>query len=518
MTKGRPIWGDMRRRVLPFGLCAGALPWLCYAAFYFGGERALLLASLGLPVGLLIGLFLLPRRVFLPEPVSPMDRLFGLLDTGLRHTGIMGGDVACVIVRLDAPGLLRTRHGALGESDVLTRLHDRITGTVRDGDLVIALPDQGFALGLGEGKRMDLESLILLAARLQAAVSAAIPLGRGTIHLSASVGFCLGARAPERTAAALFHAANLAAAEASDNGPGAIRAFSADLALRQGDRIALRDGLEAALASGQIRAYFQPQVSTDTGLISGFEALARWHHPSRGMVSPAEFLPLIDGAGLSDQLAEVMLQQVLSALVCWDKAGLHVPCVGVNFSNADLRNPRLVEKMKWELDRFNLAPERLSVEILETVVADADNDIVVRNIAALSDLGCGIDLDDFGTGTASIGSIRRFAVRRIKIDRSLVTHVDTDRAQQRMIAALVAMADGLGLDTLAEGVETGAEHAMLGQLGCRHVQGFGIARPMPFRDTVDWITAHQATVTPYPRIRAAPSGDALRRKSGDTAA
>jgi EAL domain-containing protein (putative c-di-GMP-specific phosphodiesterase class I) len=115
-------------------------------------------------------------------------------------------------------------------------------------------------------------------------------------------------------------------------------------------------------------------------------------------------------------------------------------------------------------------------------------------------MGCRIDLDDFGTGTASIASIRRFAVSRIKIDRSFVMKADRDPEQQRMISAILTMAERLGIETLAEGVETVGEHVLLAQLGCDHVQGFGIARPMPFEKTLDWIAQHRAKLSDMPRI------------------
>jgi EAL domain-containing protein (putative c-di-GMP-specific phosphodiesterase class I) len=228
--------------------------------------------------------------------------------------------------------------------------------------------------------------------------------------------------------------------------------------------------------------------------------LARWYHPERGLIPPADFLPMIEDAGLSERLGEVMLFNALTALARWDRAGLDVPTVAVNFSAAELRNPKLAEKLKWELDRFGLEPKRLCVEVLEHVVAETDNDVIVSNISALARMGCGIDLDDFGTGHASITSIRRFAVRRIKIDRSFVTKVDEDRDQQKMVSAILSMAERLGLHTLAEGVETPGEHAMLAQLGCGDVQGFGIARPMPVDETMDWIERHRARPSAAPRI------------------
>ncbi|MDW4549754.1 EAL domain-containing protein [Defluviimonas sp. D31] len=131
-------------------------------------------------------------------------------------------------------------------------------------------------------------------------------------------------------------------------------------------------------------------------------------------------------------------------------------------------------------------------------MAETDNDLVVRNIAALAQLGCGIDLDDFGTGHASLASIRRFAVQRIKIDRSYVTRVDTDPSQQRMVAAVLSMAYQLGIKALAEGVETIGEHALLAQLGCSHVQGFAIARPMPYQATAEWLRKHRSKLAATP--------------------
>jgi EAL domain-containing protein (putative c-di-GMP-specific phosphodiesterase class I) len=195
-----------------------------------------------------------------------------------------------------------------------------------------------------------------------------------------------------------------------------------------------------------------------------------------------------------------MMYHALTALKAWDSAGVDVPQVGVNFAGPELSNPGLVEKIKWELDRFDLSPERLAVEVLETVVASAPDDTITRNINGLGKLGCRIDLDDFGTGHASIASIRRFSVSRIKIDRSFVIKADRDPEQQRMISAILTMAERLEVETLAEGVETVGEHALLAQLGCTHVQGFGIGKPMPFDQTLDWITRHNAKLQAAPKI------------------
>ena len=195
-----------------------------------------------------------------------------------------------------------------------------------------------------------------------------------------------------------------------------------------------------------------------------------------------------------------MMHNSFRALKTWDAAGVEVPQIGVNFTGSELSNPRLLEKIEWELDRFELTPDRLAVEVLETVVSGAPDDVVTKNINALGAIGCRIDLDDFGTGNASIASIRRFSVSRIKIDRSFVMKADRDQEQQRMISAILTMAERLKVETLAEGVETVGEHVLLAQLGCDHVQGFGIARPMPFDQTIDWIHAHNAKLRDVPQI------------------
>lgn len=482
------------------------LPALTLAAFWLGGEQVLILVALGAPLAFAIaGAF----RFYDSTPMPLPDGLSGLalrpqiistLDQILRDSAISGKTTACLVVQFDDASVLLDRHGRAAQTEVLARSAERICSSLREGDTVARLEGGGFAISLGAQRRIDLESMVQMSARVQAAIAPPISIDAARLYVTCSVGFCLGVRAPEPNGRALLDAAQIAADEALRNGPGAIRAFAPDMARKRSDRDAFRNVLEMALDEGQIKPHFQPQISTDTGAITGFEALARWHNPDRGLVSPADFLPAIEEAGLSERLSEVMLYHALAALVRWDKAGLRVPTVGVNFSSAELRNPRLAEKLKWELDRFDLTPDRLSVEILETVVASTDNDVIVHNIAALAKLGCGIDLDDFGTGHASITNIRRFAVRRLKIDRSFIIKVDEDREQQKMVSAILSLAEQLGLETLAEGVETPGEHAILCQLGCGHVQGFGIGRPMPFEATLEWMAQHRSKLAAAPRI------------------
>ena len=150
-----------------------------------------------------------------------------------------------------------------------------------------------------------------------------------------------------------------------------------------------------------------------------------------------------------------------------------------------------------ELDRCNIAANRLVIEVLETVVVSNTDNIAGANLTKLAAMGCGIDLDDFGTGHASITSIRKFSIQRIKIDRSFITNIDRDEEQQNMVAAILIMAGRLGLDTLAEGIETPQEQDQLTKLGCRHMQGFALARPTDFAKTTQWITSYRPVNTQY---------------------
>ncbi|MDO9637279.1 MAG: GGDEF domain-containing phosphodiesterase [Pseudotabrizicola sp.] len=485
-------WALLRRLFGAGGLIL--LSGLTVAGYWLAGEPALLAFAVTVPV--VCALTVWRRRTTTgaeagrANGVATEVQFIASLDRLLADSTAQGRTTACFVLMFDDLALLTDRHGRLALDRVVQRTGERLGLALRDGDGVAMLPGHGFAVSLAPVRRFDLEMAVQMAARLQAAVTAPLVVDDLTVHPSLSVGFCLADRAPAPLGASLLEAAQAAADEALRNGPGALRAFQPEMARRRADRAALRAGLEAALDDGQIRPWFQPQISTDTGEITGFEALARWQHPDRGIVPPAEFLPLAEEAGLSERLGEVMLYGALSALNRWDKAGHSVPRVSVNFSGAELRNPRLPDRLHWELDRFSLLPERLTIEVLETVAARSDDDVIVTNLARIAELGCGIDLDDFGTGQASIVNIRRFAIRRIKVDRCFVTRCDTDPDQKRMVAAILSLCEHLGLETVAEGVETPGEHVTVAQLGCGHVQGFGIARPMAVEDTFAWIDRH----------------------------
>jgi len=469
---------------------------ICLLAFQTGGVTWLIAVTITLPA---FGLFGYRRllRYLATHPATdditglkPPDAIMRIGEKWLSDSRKARRKMACFAIHIDGFSHLLAKHGECAAQHAQRMVAARLIRSLREDDLLTRVGDGEFMLVPTPVRHLDLEICVQLAARIKSAVEATLPIEATTTRVSLSVGFCRSDQLDDGDFTALKKAARLAMKVASRPGSATIRAYTQALENEYDEHETLRTEASEALNQGQITAWFQPQVSAKTGEISGFECLARWEHPTRGTLGPANFLEALTQHGQLEQLADLMLQRALEAQKFWDQQGYHIPHVGVNFAGDELRNPMLVEKLHWELDRFDLPPNRLSIEVLETVIADGAEGTIARNVNGLANLGCYIDLDDFGTGHASISSIRRFAVSRLKIDRSFVRHVDQDLEQQKLVTAILTMAERLGIDTLAEGVETAAEQDMLTDLGCGHIQGFAIAKPMPLDQTIPWMSQY----------------------------
>ncbi len=436
----------------------------------------------------------MPNATYLQAHLA---RLAAAAGRGTRQTAVIRLD-------LDRFRILRDTLGPRIADEILRVTARRIRQSLRAGDFAAYLGQDDFVLVAGELENAHAATGI--AQRVQAALTKPFSLQGGARRIGASIGVTLlgdDLPDPERVLAN----AEIALAAARAAGPGAIRYFRESLRAEAERRETRFAELLAGLERGEFAPFFQPQVDLATGALSGFEALARWRHPTEGLLGPAEFLDFAEQADLTERIGEAVLAQSLAALTAWDAAGLDVPKVGVNFAMAQLRDPRLVEKIKWEVERNDVEPRRISIEVLETVLIKSDEDLVVRNLRGLASAGFSIELDDFGTGHASIQNLRRFMVDRIKIDRSFIAGIEESEEQQTLTASMIAMARALGIATLAEGVETAEAVATLRRLGCDHAQGYHVARPMPQAETYRWLRDFHA--------RASGGGAAPRPAAGD---
>lgn len=398
-----------------------------------------------------------------------------------------------LLLRLENTEALSSTLSRVAMGHLLAQLSMTLGGAVRPYDPVQVLSPGLFAIVLRN--RADRDALHV-ARRLHDQAQAPLALSSQTV-VPVLTGVLIHAEGGELPAVpALIANARQRMEMTGDACLGLLRLYPHDPALGD-DRLAVT--VTDAVVAGQIEAWFQPQVSCHTGRITGFEALARWNHPTRGILAPGVFMPQMTPAD-HNTLTLFMLAQSMSALRSWDRDGFEVPTVSINISNCELSDRGFADCLLWELDRHEIQANRLVVEVLESVGPVTSSSEARENLRKLAEAGCQIDLDDFGTGYASLDAIRQFGINRIKIDRSFVTACDIDDKQQRMILAILALAERLGIAALAEGVETTEEYAFLAQMGCDEVQGYAIARPMPLRDTRPFLERHKDAAARLPTI------------------
>lgn len=454
-----------------------------------------LLGSSGIAAGLLFAPLLAIRLACpqTPPALKPVGRdsarnvIIGWLS---RFLGRIGHPTVALIAEIDDYDRLEEIHGRATLDDAVRFVQSAITNHLSLDDIIVHLDGARFVAALAPTTPHDIETMLNTCTRIQHSISCLPNATELPVPLSVSIGFASSNKVEKATGEALLQAAFSALSEARRKAPNAVRGYSKTIANKKVSNRKIAHDAKRAFEEGEIFAYFQPQIRLSDGALSGFEALTRWHHPEHGIVSPAEFLPALEQAGMMQTLGDTMIKQATQALTFWNDAGLQVPCVGVNFSSNELKNPYLVEQIALHLDAHDIPPERLAIEVLETVIASEPDSKIIGNLAALADMGCRVDLDDFGTGYASITNIRRFSVGRIKIDRSFVTGLDADAEQANMVGAILTMAERLNVDTLAEGVETQAELDVLRKLGCQTAQGFYFSRPMPLDETVEWAATY----------------------------
>lgn len=277
----------------------------------------------------------------------------------------------------------------------------------------------------------------------------------------------------------LNHYASLALDNAKQSGGNTYRYFNNDMNIDNSKRLSEEYDLRQAIERGEFCVYFQPKVDAATGTIKGMEALMRWNHPERGIVSPIEFIPLLEESGMIVEAGEWILRESCRLNKSWQDQGLDPLCVSVNVSSVQFKQNDFIERIEMALKDTGLAAEYLEVELTESCLMED----VTKNIDILYEIkkmGVAISIDDFGTGYSSLSYLKRFPIDTLKIDRSFITNVQDKRGGDNaaIVTAIMALSHSLRLDVVAEGVETAQELAYLHALGCKTIQGFLFSKPL----------------------------------------
>ncbi|WP_206188446.1 putative bifunctional diguanylate cyclase/phosphodiesterase [Parasedimentitalea denitrificans] len=385
--------------------------------------------------------------------------------------------IMVMMLDLDRFKAVNDLHGHAGGDYVLTEVAKRINAMIEDGDFVARLGGDEFAITLAPGSTV--EHAERTARRLLTAVGKPFRIDGKNVLVGTSIGISrvvLGQGVSEA-----LQLADQALYSAKKAGRGQFAWYDAELDELAKERRQLEQDLRLAVRNKEIVPYFQPVFDMATDKLGGFEALARWKHPERGMVSPEIFIEIAEDIGLISELGWSMLEKACKAACHWDSSLK----VAVNFSPIQFRDPNLVDMVEKILRETGFDPLRLEVEITESAIM-LDFDLAKASIERLRDLGVSLALDDFGTGFSSLSNLRTLPFDRLKIDRSFVSNINDCPENQKIVAGILAMAHGLELDVTAEGIESELDHDYLCARDCQLGQGFHYAKPLAVEE-VDWM-------------------------------
>lgn len=283
---------------------------------------------------------------------------------------------------------------------------------------------------------------------------------------------------------------DIAMYRAKETGRNCVAFFDVDLKAKVAERAELEDYLRLALQRNELALEFQPKLCARTNAVVGVEALARWFHPTRGAISPDTFIPIAEQSGSMGELGDVVLQLTTLQSAAWSRGGIELP-VAVNVSPVRFESPDLVDDILQCLERGRIDPALIELEITETL-AMFDYPASKRRVDELRATGVRVAIDDFGTGYSNLSQLARLNVDTIKIDRSLVSGIGQNAKSEAMLEATINMARALGHTIVAEGIENMEQFVALRELGCDHVQGFFVARPMTAIDLDAWMKSRSA--------------------------
>ncbi|MGY1601918.1 putative bifunctional diguanylate cyclase/phosphodiesterase [Geodermatophilus sp. SYSU D00815] len=415
----------------------------------------------------------------LQDPLTGLANRTSLAEAAARLLERSRGPVSVVLLDVDDFKAVNDARGHTTGDQLLTAVAARLAGCVRPEDVVGRLGGDEFAVVVADGPR----TARAVAARVLAAFSDPVTVAGRSHVVHVSIGVADTTTAAERTAGTLLRNADLAMYLAKAQGKHRVVVYADGMDEAARGKVELVEGLSVALDEGQLEVHYQPVVSLSGGEpvgyeVTGYEALLRWHHPERGMVSPAEFVPLAEDTGLIVPIGAWVLAEAARQAVAWSQEAGRPIRMAVNLSPRQLAEEDIVATVAGALEDTGLPAAQLTLEVTESVLVQ-DVDRVVDRLLALRALGVRVAIDDFGTGYSSLSYLRRLPADIIKIDRSFVTDLAQDGASRTLISSIIELARSLRLDVVAEGVEDAVQRSVLQSLQCSHAQGYLFARPLP---------------------------------------
>jgi diguanylate cyclase (GGDEF)-like protein/PAS domain S-box-containing protein len=420
----------------------------------------------------------------LPNRVLLADRLHQAMVQANRH----GQPLAVAYLDLDGFKAVNDRYGHETGDSLLMELAARMKHSLREGDTLARLGGDEFVVVLLE--LADIEASEPLLTRLLEAAAQPMHLGEDILQVSASVGVTFYPQAEEVDADQLLRQADQAMYQAKLAGKNRYHVFDADQDRSVRGHHESLEHIRRALREREFVLYYQPKVNMRTGAIIGAEALIRWQHPEKGLLSPAVFLPVIEDHPLAVELGDWVVESALTQMDCWQAEGLAIP-LSINVGARQLQHANFVENLRNRLAAHpQVDPSSLQLEVLETSALE-DLAHVSKVIKACREIGVSFAMDDFGTGYSSLTYLKRFSVVQLKIDQSFVHDMLDDPEDLAILEGVLSLATAFRREVIAEGVETVEQGEMLLQLGCELGQGYGIARPMPADAIPDWFATWQ---------------------------
>jgi predicted signal transduction protein with EAL and GGDEF domain len=381
--------------------------------------------------------------------------------------------------------------------ELLKALGRRVSDTLRESDLIARLGGDEFAIVVPNLSSVD--GARQIAAKLLTVIELPVQIGERELNISASIGISFYPDDGQELYM-LVKQADMAMYQAKDAGRNNVRVFSASMSHDADARLRTEGELRLALRNREFVLHYQPQYREGAPpQLIGAEALIRWQHPTRGLLSPAHFISVAEDMGLIVPLGYWVLQETCRQIATWRDQGCPISRVAVNVSVTQLKEESFGRKLRELLASFELTPDAIEVEVTESVMMEPDHNINA-NLTALKALGIHIALDDFGTGFSGLASLSRMPVHKIKIDQSFVQDMSGDATGAAIVRSTIALAQNLSLGIIAEGVETVEQRDMLIHLGCNNMQGYLYSRPIPPDQLAALIAEQQSARTVYSEL------------------